>query len=245
MGKIPEGAYLLSDSKFRKNVDKILLDELGIPQDFLKGLTVVDAGCGNGRWTYGFLKLGCKVVAFDFTRSGCMETQKNTKHFDTVEVVLADIFHPPFKENLFDLAFCWGVLHHTKNIRLAFQNVASLVKPGGFLHIYVYGRKSPRDKIRVHLWRKIFSIFSYHSRLILIKRLTLITNKFPKLRAIIPFSYSIHGTFDAYSPRINVESSIEDIISLFKDNGFQSVRKLNPKWCNAASSPDIHMQGIK
>ena len=238
---IPEGAYLLSDAAFRENVDKILLDELGVSQEFLKGSFAVDAGCGNGRWTYGLLKLGCKVVAFDFTKSGCKETKNNTEQFDTFDIILADILHTPLRNNLFDIVFCWGVLHHTGNVRLAFQNVANLVRHGGLLHIYVYGPKSKRTK----LWRKILSQFSYNNRLALIKALTPLTNKFPKLRVIIPFSSSIHGSFDAYSPSINVESSKEYIVSLFEENGFKTIKNLNPKWCNAVLSLDIHMQGEK
>lgn len=238
---LPEGAYLLSDPIFRVNVDKILIDELNLSRDFLKDLFVVDAGCGNGRWTYGLLKLGCKVVAFDFTISGCKETKRNTAQFNDVDVILADILHIPLKENLFDLAFCWGVLHHIGNMNWAFKNVANIVKRGGLLHIYVYGPKG----IRVRIWRKILSLLSYNNKLILIKNLIRLTNKFPLLRILIPFSPSIHGSFDAFSPSINVESSEEYVVSLFKKNGFISIKKLNPQWCNAAFSPDIHMQGEK
>ncbi|MEM2130105.1 MAG: methyltransferase domain-containing protein [Candidatus Bathyarchaeia archaeon] len=238
---IPEGAYLLSDPVFRENIDNFLVDELGLSRDFLKGLFVVDAGCGNGRWTYGLLKLGCKVVAFDFTVSGCRETKKNTRQFDDINVVLADILHVPFRQNLFDMAFCWGVLHHTGNMELAFKNVASIVRCGGLLHVYVYGPKS----VRIKMWRKILSPFSYNGKLIIIKILTQLTNRLPLFRVFIPFSTSIHGTFDAYSPSINVESSKEYIFSLFKKNGFRSIKRLNPKWCNAAFSLDIHMQGEK
>ncbi len=238
---IPEGAYLLSDAAFRENVDKILLDELDVSKEFLKKKFIVDAGCGNGRWTYGLLKLGCKVVAFDYTISGCKETKNNVKQFDNVDVLLADIIHPPLKENTFDIAFCWGVLHHTKNMKLAFQKVANLVKHGGLLHVFVYGRKSWKMKI----WRKILSNFSYNSRLAVIKSITKIVNVFPKLRILFPFSPSVHGSFDAYSPSINTESSSGDINALFGNNSFKYIRKLNPIWCNAAFSLDVHMQGVK
>ncbi|MBS7614766.1 class I SAM-dependent methyltransferase [Candidatus Bathyarchaeota archaeon] len=177
---IPEGAYFLSDPVFRKNVDGILIDELNLSKDFLKDLFVVDAGCGNGRWTYGLLKLGCKVVAFDFTISGFKETKKNTKQFNNVDIILADILHIPLKKNLFNLAFFGDVLHYTGNIRLAFQNVASILRHGGLLHIYVYGPKGKRDRI----WRKILSLLSYNNKLILKKKLTRLTNKFPLLRTL-------------------------------------------------------------
>jgi len=203
---------------------------------------VVDAGCGNGRWTYGLLRLGCRVVASDYTTSGCEETRKNTEQFnDFVDVVAADIFHMPLRKGVFDIVFCWGVLHHTGNLESAFQNVASLLKPGVLLHIYVYGRKS----WRVKFWRKILSQFAYNNRVVLIRFLTGFTNRFPKLRVAIPFSPSIHSTFDAYSPSINEESTEEQIVSLFTENDFKSFRRLMPRWYNAAFSPDIHMHGEK
>jgi len=105
---IPEGAYLLSDGKFRENVDKILLDEMNMSRDRFGGSLVLDAGCGNGRWTYGFLKLGCQVVALDYTWSGCIGTKNNTRQFRYAHIILADILHMPLRRNVFDIVFCWG-----------------------------------------------------------------------------------------------------------------------------------------
>jgi SAM-dependent methyltransferase len=238
---IPEGAYLLSDGKFRENVDKILLDEMNMSRDRFGGSLVLDAGCGNGRWTYGFLKLGCQVVALDYTWSGCIGTKNNTRQFRYAHIILADILHMPLRRNVFDIVFCWGVLHHTGDMRRGFRNLTNVLKKGGILHIYVYGPKS----LRVRLWRKVFSLFSYVNRLALIKALTLIINRFQKLRVVIPLSPSIHGSFDTYSPSINDESSEEYVVSLFKENCFKSIRRLYPKWCNAKFSQDIHMQGEK
>lgn len=119
--------------------------------------------------------------------------------------------------------------------------MASLVKHVRLLHINVYEPKSRRTKS----WQKILSWFLYDIRLVLIKAFKRLTNMFPKLSAVIPFSSSIHGSFDVYSPSINVKISKENIISLFEENGFKTIRKLNPRWCNAALSSDIHIQGEK
>ena len=33
----------------------------------IKNKTVIDVGCGGGRWSYGFAKLGCKVTSVDIS----------------------------------------------------------------------------------------------------------------------------------------------------------------------------------
>jgi ubiquinone/menaquinone biosynthesis C-methylase UbiE len=238
---IPEGAYLLPDDRFKGSVGEIILDEMDTSRERLEGLLVLDAGCGNGRWTYGFLKLGCRVVALDYARSGCVSTKYNTKEFQHIHVIVADILHIPLREEVFDVVFCWGVLHHTGDIERSFQNVSKPLKRGGVLHIYVYGPKA----LRVKILRKVLSLLSYDSRLALIRALTPIINRFPKLRVVVPLSSSVHSSFDVYSPSINDESSEGYIASLFKKNGFKSVRRMYPRWCNAKFSQDIHMQGEK
>ena len=46
------GRALLSDSKFKENVTKILCEEeLLVDEAWFKGKNVLDAGCGNGRWS--------------------------------------------------------------------------------------------------------------------------------------------------------------------------------------------------
>src|SRR6266545_5892528 len=67
-GELPEGDAMLSDPWFRENVDRILVEELlCVERDWFRGRRVLDAGCGIGRWTLGFLRLGCDVTAVDFS----------------------------------------------------------------------------------------------------------------------------------------------------------------------------------
>ena len=62
--ELPDGGALLAEPWFREHVDAILSEELlCVSRDWFPGRMVLDAGCGNGRWTIGLLKLGCKLRA--------------------------------------------------------------------------------------------------------------------------------------------------------------------------------------
>ena len=80
----PQGAYLLSDPWFRDNVTRILTEEeLQIRPEWFAGKRVLDAGCGNGRWSFGFGSLGAEVTAVDVNSSAVDATRKALEHFDT------------------------------------------------------------------------------------------------------------------------------------------------------------------
>ena len=102
----------------------------------LKGKICLDAGCGPGRWTYAIQQLGAKKVdSFDISAEAikrCKQINPNAYVDNILEL----------KPNpVYDFVLSWGVLHHNKNTREGFRNVASQVKQGGMLHIMVYNKK--------------------------------------------------------------------------------------------------------
>ena len=127
-----------------KNVHKFLAEqELCIDPSWFKGKTVLDVGCGGGRWTYGFQKLGCHVTAVDASVAA-VDFVKNEVANDITEVYQADVFDLPNEiiNKQYDLVFSWGVLHHTGNTVKALEIISELVKDDGILYIYLYGKKS-------------------------------------------------------------------------------------------------------
>src|SRR3974377_1321 len=67
---MPGGSGLLSDPRFFTQVNDIITtSELRIASEWFAGRRVLDAGCGNGRWIEGFLRLGCDVTAMDVSDS--------------------------------------------------------------------------------------------------------------------------------------------------------------------------------
>lgn len=113
------------------------------PDDF-KGKSFLDAGCGMGRNSFWALRAGATAgVAFDFDQRTVAAAKRNLQAFPTCTVDYASIyeFHRP---NEFDIVFCIGVLHHLADPQRAVAHLASAVKPGGLLAVWVYGKEGNR-----------------------------------------------------------------------------------------------------
>lgn len=104
--------------------------------DFFKSKKCLDFGCGAGRWTRTLIELGGKVKSVDVSEYAIRSTKRFNRDVEEV-----DVFDVPNRTDLqaaFDFVLCWGVLMCTHDPRLAFENVASTVKPGGALYVMVY-----------------------------------------------------------------------------------------------------------
>jgi SAM-dependent methyltransferase len=103
----------------------------------LEGLTILDAGCGAGRFAEIALALGATVFAVDYSRAvdACRE---NFRAHPNLHVVQGNIYSLPFPENCFDAVYCLGVLQHTPDPRRAFLSLPRHLKPGGRLAVDIY-----------------------------------------------------------------------------------------------------------
>ncbi len=115
------------------------LEETMIPPEAFAGKLVLDAGCGMGRYSAVALGLGAEVVAVDMSDS-LIRVAEAARSNPKLHAVEGDLLRPPFKKGIFDLAYSQGVLHHTSDTHAAFRSVAALVKPGGMLSVWLYGK---------------------------------------------------------------------------------------------------------
>jgi SAM-dependent methyltransferase len=115
------------------------LEETMIPPEMFAGKLVLDAGCGMGRYSAVALGLGAEVVAVDMSDS-LIRVAEAARSNPKLHPVEGDLLRPPFQKAVFDLAYSQGVLHHTSDTHAAFRAVAALVKPGGMLSVWLYGR---------------------------------------------------------------------------------------------------------
>jgi SAM-dependent methyltransferase len=112
-----------------------------IGRDDFAGRVVFEAGCGKGRHTDLVARFGAAaVVSVDLGQSAWVAFE-NTRALPNAHVVLGDVLRPPVQP-VFDLAFSVGVLHHLPDPAAGAARVASVVKQGGRIVYWVYGREN-------------------------------------------------------------------------------------------------------
>lgn len=215
---LPEGDGLLSDPWFKANVANILTDqELLIKPDWFAGKEVLDAGCGNGRWSYAFSQLGAKVTAVDINTIALEETKrtlsespiKHEFYQSPLETLSANL---PAKK--FDVVFSWGVLHHCQSYNKAFHQLFNYVKEGGVIYLYLYGRESLSysDDIDYFKERVIYnSLPSFEEKEnFLLKKARGDRDK-------------LHIYHDIYAPLVNRRLEFKEVKDVLEENGFCNI----------------------
>jgi SAM-dependent methyltransferase len=113
------------------------LKATGWKPESLSGKTLLDAGCGAGRFTEIALSLGATVFAVDYSRA-VEACQANFPAHPNLHVIQANIYSLPFPEDCFDAVYCLGVLQHTPDPRRAFLALPRHLKPGGRIAVDIY-----------------------------------------------------------------------------------------------------------
>ncbi|HAA67507.1 MAG TPA: hypothetical protein DCE55_00055 [Planctomycetaceae bacterium] len=145
---LQDGEYMTRDPWFQSNVTRILCEqELMLPAAWFPGKHVLDCGCGGGRWSYGLAKLGANVTAVDINQSCLDATRDATAPFPVeksfVRSPLEDLGKNLPHGDGYDLVFSWGVLHHCKSFNESLRQIASFVKEGGIIYLFLYGHEPP------------------------------------------------------------------------------------------------------
>jgi len=115
--------------------------------DWLKGKTVLEAGCGAGRFSEVLLEAGALLYSLDL--SSAVEAAKvNCSHFSSHHICQASILAMPFLPESFDVVICIGVIQHTPNPEECITALTRMVKPGGKLFIDHYAPGFPMPLMR-------------------------------------------------------------------------------------------------
>jgi SAM-dependent methyltransferase len=216
---LPEGHAMLSNPEWKAKAADQIVEYTGLPRDWFRGKRVLDAGCGQGRWTYGLAKLDVgHLLSVDVSPAALDRTSTVAREFgDRVEVLRKNLLEDLELAADFDLVWCFGVLHHTGDTYRGFQNVARRVKPGGFLFLMIYAEPLA-DK--PHAYRYYHEMFDMRSRL---RNLP-----FEEKVARLEQKYGkelLHGYFDAISPEINDLYRWDELVSWVLAAGFEDVAR--------------------
>lgn len=128
------------DSETGTNISRDRLERcLGGSLDVLKAKSVLEVGCGAGRFTELMLAAGGRVFACDLSQA-VEANYENCCHRPDYFVCQADVRELPITPHSFDFVVCLGVIQHTPSPEETIEALARHVKPAGMLVIDHYSQ---------------------------------------------------------------------------------------------------------
>ncbi len=100
---------------------------------------ILDAGCGNGRYTRFLLRQAdadALITGFDLSRHMLRRARRRLKN-GRVSYVAADLTRLPYPDVFFDAIVCGWVLEHLPDPRPGLAELARVLQPGGKLLLLV------------------------------------------------------------------------------------------------------------
>jgi cyclopropane fatty-acyl-phospholipid synthase-like methyltransferase len=104
-------------------------------------MSVLDAGCGEGKNAVYLAKRGAKVTAVEISSLALENAEKNWAGVDGVTWINADIRKHRLAASSFDVVVSYGLLHclNTESeVRRTLRKLKAATKPGGFLILCVF-----------------------------------------------------------------------------------------------------------
>lgn len=227
--------------------DRFFLQSGWDPAD-LAGRTVLDAGCGAGRFAEVALACGATVVAVDYS-SAVDAAYDNLGENPRFHGLQADIMSLPLRQDSFDFVYCFGVLQHTADARAALLALPGPLRPGGRLAVDVY-MKTGMEALWPKYWLRPLTKRMDRERLFdLVSKVgppllpvSSLVGKVPKigrrLRYLIPVvnyegvlplnreqvrDWAILDTFDMLSPAFDRPQSPETLTRWMQEAGMTDV----------------------
>jgi SAM-dependent methyltransferase len=108
-----------------------------VQDEWIQDKTVLDVGCGTGRWSRYVATKAKYVEAIDPSKAVFSAAQL-LKNNDTIRISKAGVDTIPFEDNSFDFVFSLGVLHHIPDTAAAMKKCVEKLKPNGYFLVYLY-----------------------------------------------------------------------------------------------------------
>ena len=139
--KILSGLSGVFRAEFQSYLDPLSVSEL-------TGLTVLDAGCGSGKFAFAAVEAGAKtVIAVDLSDAVDV-AYANLRGLPGAHVVQASIYQLPLRPGHVDFAYSIGVLHHLPDPHKGFQQIVPLLRPGGRILMWLYALEGNEAFVR-------------------------------------------------------------------------------------------------
>ncbi len=105
----------------------------------LPGQTILEVGCGSGRFTEQALKTGAFIVSSDLSEAveANYASHGGSKN---VLIIQGDLYNLPIRAKSFDRLYCLGVLQHTPDVERSFKTLFRYLKSGGSIAVDCYSK---------------------------------------------------------------------------------------------------------
>jgi len=210
--------------------------------EILKDKTIIDIGCGPGRFVDVSRHLGAKlIIALDHS-SAIDQAKDNFDDTTGILFVQGDALNLPFKDGFIDFAYSIGVLHHTPDLSKGVQEAHRILRKDGEFAISVYLKGSYYNSFIVQFWRNIFKsswpIFKHHLPYLYAQTFGRVNHYIRRvsrvlslpIRVIFPsvtlpdVRWSVLDTFDSITPSYQSAHTLYEVYSLFKKVKFSTIR---------------------
>ncbi len=223
-----------------KETEKTFENKIGFDLSRIKGKSVLDVGCGSGRFLELFKESGANIVGIDLSYA-VDSANDNLGLNKNVNIIQADVFNLPFKDETFDFIYSIGVLHHTIDTEKAFKCLPRVLKYGGEIGIWVYSNEGFFTRIYNKI-SEFYRIFTTRLSQQTIHELSNYMANFYNLKAakipyrvicfILPQSghpsreCRVLENFDWYTPKYQYKHTYGEVIRWFHDMGIYDLTLL-------------------
>lgn len=225
------------------------LNRTGLLGPELEGTTVLDGGCGMGR----YLRVAAEwspshLAGIDLSRA--VDAAREVVGVNpSVSLSQADLLRLPFAPETFDHIYSLGVIDHTPDPRAAFLELARTLKPGGRIAIWVYQKEKARLERIMNFHRSVSKRLPIQVIVALSRWLapvggwkrTLMAHRTKPIQRLgvalnlLTIGVSMHpdsevrvcDTLDWYAPRYLSRHSFEEVAGWFAEAGLTDIVDLS------------------
>jgi ubiquinone/menaquinone biosynthesis C-methylase UbiE len=132
-----------------------------------QGKRLLEIGLGQGADSEQIIRRGARWSGLDLTAESVarVRARLELRKLAYDELKEGSALSIPYADNIFDMVFSHGVLHHIPQIRVAQAEIARVLKPGGELVIMVYAKYSFNYLVAIGLVRRLGLILLYAANL--------------------------------------------------------------------------------
>lgn len=205
---------------------------------------ILDGGCGIGRNSYWPLRYGAsRAVCVDVDERTLKKARENLKSFPQAEVRFQSLYDLA-EENVFDITFSIGVIHHLEFPERAVERLVRATKPGGRVLVWLYGRENNgwivnfANPVREGLFSRLplrlvhLSSWPVTAGLWMALRLGLQQIEYFRLIRTFSFQHLQAIVFDHMIPKIALYYSRDEAVALLEGAGLEQVEAV---WVNQMS----------